>query len=114
MIKHQMNVVRLPLFIYVFIASLTLTACGGNADNQPGGETANESASGSGGAATTDSDSPSIPVSDLPNSSNNPSGPDGAPELGFALGNPNLKATDPTTVLLASGQNQVLEFFAFW
>lgn len=37
-----------------------------------------------------------------------------APELGFALGDPNLRATDPSTVSLASGQIQLIEFFAFW
>lgn len=30
------------------------------------------------------------------------------------LGSPDLKASDPTTVRLAAGQPQLLEFFAFW
>lgn len=30
------------------------------------------------------------------------------------LGSPSLKASDPTTVSLAAGQPQLLEFFAFW
>ncbi|MDH5507320.1 MAG: hypothetical protein OEZ02_08875 [Anaerolineae bacterium] len=36
------------------------------------------------------------------------------PQLGFPLGDPNLKATDPTTVRLASGKIQLIEFLAFW
>ena len=33
---------------------------------------------------------------------------------GFELGSSTLVSTDPSTVSLASGQIQVLEFFAFW
>ncbi|NOH12824.1 MAG: hypothetical protein HND51_14375 [Chloroflexi bacterium] len=33
---------------------------------------------------------------------------------GFELGDDSLIATDPGTVSLASGEIQVLEFFAFW
>jgi len=36
------------------------------------------------------------------------------PPPGFSLGDPNLHATDPQTVSLASGEIQLLEFFAFW
>lgn len=34
--------------------------------------------------------------------------------LGFDLGDPELKATDPTAAALAKGEPQVVEFFAFW
>jgi len=36
------------------------------------------------------------------------------PQQPLELGDPALKATDPGTVQLASGQVQLLEFFAFW
>ena len=35
-------------------------------------------------------------------------------QLGFAAGDPNLKATDPATVSLEAGQPQYIDFFAFW
>lgn len=36
-------------------------------------------------------------------------------ELGFDLGSPELRATDPSTVSLDSGSKpQLVEFFAFW
>ena len=36
------------------------------------------------------------------------------PQLGFELGDPQLKSTDPAGVALASGEVQLVEFFAFW
>jgi hypothetical protein len=35
-------------------------------------------------------------------------------ELGFSEGDPNLHASDPTSVNLAAGKPQFVEFFAFW
>ncbi len=40
--------------------------------------------------------------------------PDLGPQLGFPLGNPNLKASDPAGFTLAAGQPQFVELFAFW
>ncbi len=37
-----------------------------------------------------------------------------APTETIPLGNPELHATDPTNVNLASGKVQLVEFFAFW
>ncbi|NUM46214.1 MAG: hypothetical protein HUU38_16045 [Anaerolineales bacterium] len=37
-----------------------------------------------------------------------------APSQPTGLGSPDLHATDPTTVSLASGKVQLVEFFAFW
>lgn len=34
--------------------------------------------------------------------------------LGFDLGDPKLKATNPTAFVPASGEIQLVEFFAFW
>jgi hypothetical protein len=36
------------------------------------------------------------------------------PELGFRRGNPELKATDPSTFVRAAGKPQLVELFAFW
>lgn len=36
------------------------------------------------------------------------------PPLGFEPGDRQLKASDPSGVVLASGEVQLLEFFAFW
>ena len=36
------------------------------------------------------------------------------PALGFEPGDPNLKASNPDSVNLASGQIRLIEFFAFW
>jgi len=36
------------------------------------------------------------------------------PELGFDYGDPNLKATAPSSFVRASGQPQLVELFAFW
>ena len=38
----------------------------------------------------------------------------GGYELGFSEGDPELHASDPTTVNLAAGKPQFVEFFAFW
>ncbi len=37
-----------------------------------------------------------------------------APEPGFDLGDPNLKATDPAGFVQAAGRLQLVELFAFW
>jgi len=36
------------------------------------------------------------------------------PELGFAYGDANLKATDPGSFVRAAGKPQLVELFAFW
>ena len=36
------------------------------------------------------------------------------PELGFAPGDPNLKASNPSNFVRAAGQPQLVELFAFW
>jgi len=36
------------------------------------------------------------------------------PELGFEDGDPNLKATAPSTFMRAAGKPQLVELFAFW
>jgi hypothetical protein len=36
------------------------------------------------------------------------------PELGFEHGDPNLKATAPSTFMRAAGRPQMVELFAFW
>ena len=38
----------------------------------------------------------------------------GGYELGFSEGDPELHATDPTSVNLAAGKPQFVEFFAYW
>lgn len=104
------------LALLILVLALSLAACGGNTDTLPASESVNESSSGAATDPTADSAAPTLPVSDLPapTESDSDSGSSGRPELGFALGDPNLKATNPSTVSLASGQIQVIEFFAFW
>ena len=56
-----------------------------------------------------------VEIGELPTTVSDVSSDDGsAPALGFALGDPELHATDQSTVSFASGQIQVIEFFAFW
>lgn len=98
----------------LIMALLTLTACGTKELVQTGSENSGENLSATIIVQPSNSDSPTLAVDDLPESADSASGSANAPELGFALGDPNLKATDPSTVSLVSGQIQVIEFFAFW
>lgn len=100
--------------LVLFLGMLTLTACGSNEVTQPGSDNNNEGSSATEVVQPSLSESPTLAVNDLPVSTDSASSSAGTPELGFALGDPKLKATDPSTVSLASGQIQVIEFFAFW
>lgn len=92
------------------LLALFLSACGA-VESQPQDEEGIEQSAGS--LALTDVPVvPTLLTGGLPDPTMNSS--DDGPELGFALGDPNLKATDPSTVVLASGQIQLIEFFAFW
>lgn len=97
-----MSSARNPLnLITIFLAGLLLlVACSG-------ADALSEAQEGSPEANT-----PSGGISALPTSAQEAAEPDSG--LGFTLGDPELKATDPQTVSLASGQVQFLEFFAFW
>ena len=98
----SMSSARNPLnLITIFLAGLLLlVACSG-------ADALSEAQEGSPETST-----PSDGISALPTSVQEVAQPESG--LGFAPGSPELKATDPETVSLASGQIQFLEFFAFW
>lgn len=94
-------------------SALLVSACGNGGVDAVVADDTNNGVSSVGDAATPDSDE--IEVGELPTTvSDDVSDDDRALVLGFVLGDPELHATDPSTVTLASGQIQVIEFFAFW
>ncbi len=102
----------IPLILTIWLALvLLLSACSSGVERQPREEHSNPPSPGP--LESTDvSEIPTLTAAELPAPAEEAAG-DG-PELGFALGDPNLRATDPDTVVLASGQIQLIEFFAFW
>ncbi len=61
--------------------------------------------------AATDLSQPALEVSELPTATTKSK--EGIP-LGFTLGAPGLRATNPSRVNFAKGEPQVIEYFAFW
>ena len=117
MLKHNKLI-----FIIASIVLLTFAACGGNINTetsqatepdvvQSGGEQGltgeSQQDEPTGNEQTIQSESPQAetPVSTTEVESY---------ALGFNLGGPDLRATDPSTVSLANGEIQLVEFFAFW
>lgn len=85
------------------VAALALFACAPAATSAP---------------ASVPTDAPVIPATEVPTISSAPeataSAPTDVPVQAVATSRgPNLEATDPTTVNLASGQLQLVEFFRF-
>ncbi len=103
----------IPLILTIWLALvLLLSACSSGVERQPREEQSNPPSPESSLESTDVSEIPTLTAAELPAPAEEAAG-DG-PELGFALGDPNLRATDPDTVVLASGQIQLIEFFAFW
>ena len=107
--KYQAVSIRI---MFLLLSALSLSACGGALDNQSQDGDVNGVSSATLIPSTNIPIDSTFPVDGLPDTSGNSQ--DARPELGFALGDPNLKATNPDTVVLASGQIQLIEFFAFW
>ena len=102
------------LLLLILVSTLIITGCGGGTNNTSVG---NVNDVGSDGEDNTDSlsvGSDELEVAELPTPAESEPEDEIFPSLGFALGDPELHATDPSTVLLASGQLQLIEFFAFW
>lgn len=106
MIDSKKNILFF-LFFMLGIVSI-LVACGSGTES--GSLTSNEQVipdSDSGAAIPSNTPVPEEPVfSD--------GEVDTGYSLGYSLGSPNLQATDPSTVTLASGEIQLVEFFAYW
>jgi len=100
------------VFGFVVLTGLLLTACTGTSQqvdpDDPSADIASQQQEGADGA----------PVGNVEASEGEaaptPVPPESAPADVKPTPRPELSATDPSTVNLASGNPQVLEFFAFW
>ena len=120
-IKNKSKPLKTPIIVLaILLAAFTLTAC--NADTaaltvptqtpipptptpEPTAETPEE--------AQIEATEPAV-VEDAPPPTPTADGTIPMPELGFAPGDPALKASDLSGFVKASGQPQIVELFAFW
>lgn len=96
------------LLLLVMTSLLILSGCGSGSDLGIITSTEQVETVSSGGEGV-----PSNPT-DLEEPASSDGEVDAGYSLGYSLGGPDLRSTDPSTVSLASGEIQLVEFFAYW
>ncbi len=97
---------RILALSFLMVSVILVSACTGSAG--PADQSVIEAPSGEGaGPAAPAADEPAAPAAD------EPAEVEAEPQE-IVQPRQELEATDPATVSLASGQPQIVEFFAFW
>ena len=117
------------IFSLVALAAVLLTACTGGIDDPSSPPVVQDLSGNTGNTADTQPDQEPLPESSPPEGESEQDQPDQQdqenqdeqapvlpprPELGFAFGDSQLKASDPNQIDLASGELHLVDLFAFW
>ena len=106
--------IRIPLLVTTVFATMILSACGGSTQAELPAVTEASAAEAIPVEETMLEGPAAVPTEAAEEDLAEPADVGGNYQLGFAPGDPNLKASDPSTVSLQTGKPQYIDFFAFW